>query len=232
MEALRGEFDAAWAQFQTLDGLRVVPDTLEAEWTRGRDTYLAFLVPIEDPAVAEHLRKLVRAVEDIPGVEPYPEDYWHITIKGLGFENANRGRRDNVSTSAVRSVAEAARHVFARQPPFEARIGLAAAFPEVVFAEVWDALPVRDLNGRVLEAIPSLVRYPFDGPHFLPHISIARFTSKDGISQLKETVGRLREESPGPSFSVNEVRLVRAHLSERTPILETMETYRLRQSAL
>ncbi len=228
MEALRGEFDAAWAQFQTLDSLRLVPDTLEAEWTRGRDTYLAFLVPIEDPAVAEHLRKLVRAVEDIPGVEPYPEDYWHITIKGLGFENANRGRRDNVSTSAVRSVAEAARHVFARQPPFEARIGLAAAFPEVVFAEVWDALPVRDLNGRLLEAIPSLVRYQFDGPHFLPHISVARFTSNDGLPQLKEAVSRSREEGAGPPLSVGEIQLIRAHLSERAPILETIEIYRLK----
>ncbi|TMG03177.1 MAG: hypothetical protein E6I09_08470 [Chloroflexi bacterium] len=228
MEALRGEFDAAWAQFQTLDSLRLVPDTLEAEWTRGRDTYLAFLVPIEDPAVAEHLRKLVRAVEDIPGVEPYPEDYWHITIKGLGFENANRGRRDNVSTSAVRSVAEAARHVFARQPPFEARIGLAAAFPEVVFAEVWDALPVRDLNGRLLEAKPSLVRYQFDGPHFLPHISVARFTSNDGLPQLKEAVSRSREEGAGPPLSVGEIQLIRAHLSERAPILETIEIYRLK----
>jgi len=228
MEALRGEFDAAWAQFQTLDSLRLVPDTLEAEWTRGRDTYLAFLVPIEDPAVAEHLRKLVRAVEDIPGVEPYPEDYWHITIKGLGFENANRGRRDNVSTSAVRSVAEAARHVFARQPPFEARIGLAAAFPEVVFAEVWDALPVRDLNGRLLEAKPSLVRYQFDGPHFLPHISVARFTSNDGLPQLKEAVSRSREEGAGRPLSVGEIQLIRAHLSGRAPILETIEIYRLK----
>ena len=228
MEALRGEFEAAWAQFQTLDSLRLVPETLEAEWSRGRDTYVAFLVPIDDPAVAEHLRKLVRAVEDIPGVEPYPEDYWHITIKGLGFENANRGRRDNVSTSAVRSVAEAARHVFARQPPFEARIGLAAAFPEVVFAEVWDALPVRDLNGRLLEAKPSLVRYQFDGPHFLPHISVARFTSNDGLYQLKEAVSRSREEGAGPLLSVGEIQLIRAHLSERAPILETIEIYRLK----
>ena len=228
MEALRGEFDAAWAQFQTLDSLRLVPETLEAEWSRGRDTYLAFLVPIDDPAVAEHLRKLVRAVDRIPGVEPYPEDYWHITIKGIGFENANPGQTEDVSRSAVRSVAEAARDVFAHQPPFEARIGLAAAFPEVVFAEVWDALPVRDLNGRLLEAIPSLVRYQFDGPHFLPHISVARFTSNDGLPQLKEAVSRSREEGAGPPLSVGEIQLIRAHLSERAPILETIETYRLK----
>ena len=228
MDALEGEFDAAWADFQALDSLRLVAETLEAEWSRGRDMYLAFLVPIVDASVSAHLRKLVRAVEDTPGVEPYPEDYWHMTIKGIGFENENAASPDNVLTSSVRLVAETAGAVFAQQPPFEAQIGLAAAFPEVIFAEVWDALPVRVLNERVLEAIPSLVRYPFDGPHFLPHVSIARFTSNDGLSQLKETAARLRDEGPGPAFSVDEVRLVRAHLSERAPTLETIETYRLK----
>src|SRR2546422_951453 len=228
MDALKGEFDTAWADFQTLDDLRLVAETLEAEWSRGRDTYLAFLVPIVDASVSAHLRKLVRAVEDPPGVEPYPEDYWHITIKGIGFENENAASPDNVLTSSVRLVAEAGGAVFARQPPFEARIGLAAAFPEVVFAEVWDALPVRDLNGRLLEAKPSLVRYQFDGPHFLPHISVARFTSNDGLPQLKEAVSRSREEGAGPPLSVGEIQLIRAHLSERAPILETIEIYRLK----
>ena len=228
MEGLRGEFEAARAQFQSTESLRLVPDTLEAEWSRGRDTYLAFLIPIVDAAVASHLRKLAHAVEEIPGVEPYPEDYWHITIKGIGFEGENAKSPDDVSRSAARSVAESARAIFAKQRPFEPRMGLAAAFPEVVFAEVWDAPPVRELNEKMLKAIPDLVRYPFDGSHFLPHVSIARFTSNDGLTQLKEMVGGLREEGPGPPFPVEEVSLVRAHLSERAPTLETIETYRLK----
>ena len=186
MEALRGEFEAAWAQFQTLESLRLVPETLEAEWTRGRDTYLAFLVPIEDPAVAEHLRKLVRAVDGIPGVEPYPEDYWHITIKGVGFENANPNHQEDVSRSAVRSVAEAARDVFAHQPPFEARLGLAAAFPEVVFAEVWDAppVPLEDVDLKVLQ---NLNGQSVEG--------VAQKLQNDGVSpeQVQTAVKRLAE---------------------------------------
>src|SRR6266545_1846154 len=181
MDALRGEFEIAWAQFETLGSLRLVPDTLEAEWTRGRDTYLAFLVPIDDEAVAKHLRGLVKTVEHIPGVEPYPEDYWHLTIKGLGFENENAGRPEDVSPVEAKSVAETARSIFSQQPTVEAQIGLAAAFAEVVFAEVWDAVHVRELNERLLEAIPGLVRYPFDGASFLPHVSIARFTSNEGL---------------------------------------------------
>jgi 2'-5' RNA ligase len=228
MKALRGEFDAAWAQFQTLESLRLVPDTLEAEWTRGRDTYLAFLIPVVDPAVAANLRELALALAEIPGVEPYPEDYWHITIKGLGFEVEGTPGAENVPPARVGEIAVGGGEVFRAQPSFEARIGLAAAFQEVVFAEVWDDGQVRTLNERLLAAIPDLVRYPFDGPHFLPHISIARFTSNDGLPRLKETIRRLRAREPGPTFSVDEIHFIRARLSDRAPKLETIETYRLK----
>jgi len=227
MDILRREFDAAWAGFQSLDSLRLVPDTLESEWTRGRDTYLAFLISVDEPDAVSRLRSLVRQIDRIPGVEPYPEAYWHITIKGIGFEVANADRPDDVSASEVQRIAKASNTVFAAQPAFEVRLGLAGAFPEVVIAEVWDNLPVRDLNCRLLETISGVVRYPFDGPNFLPHVSIARFASDEGLRQLKETISRLRDEPPGPAFPVREVRFIRARLSERAPSFETIKTYHL-----
>jgi len=227
MDALRREFDAAWAQFKTLSALRLVPDTLEAEWPRGRDTYLAFLTPVDDPAVVRYLRGVARAIEGIPGVEPYPEDYWHITIKGIGFEARTSAQPEDVSASQVAGGAEAARAVFAGQPSFETQIGLVSAFPEVVLAEVWGSAAVRDLNVRLIEAMPGIVRYSFDGGNFLPHISIARFTSNDGLAQLKEIISGLRDGPAGPAFTVREVHLIRARLSERTPSFETIETYPL-----
>ena len=227
MDTLRREFDAAWAQFQALDALRLVPETLESEWARGRDTYLAFLVQLDDDAAVAHLRDVVQSIQGIPGVEPYPEGYWHVTIKGAGFEVDAPSRPDEVAASDVESLARAAREVFAGQPAFEARIGLAGAFPEVVIAEVWESLPVRDLNCRLLDAIPGLLRYPFDGPNFLPHVSLARFTSSEGLPRLRETIAGLRQGPPGPPFPVREVHLIRAHLSERAPSFETIESYGL-----
>ena len=227
MDNLRREFDAAWADFRTLDSLRLIPETIESEWTRGRDTYLAFLISLDDLSAVSHLRNLVRQIETIPGVEPYPEDYWHITIKGIGFEVPNATRPDDLRGSEVQRIAKTARAVFATQPAFEVRLGLAGGFPEVVIAEVWDSLPVRDLNCRLLEAAPGLIRYPFDGPNFLPHVSIARFASDERLTGLKETLSRLRQSPPGPAFTVREVRFIRAQLSERTPSFQTIETYAL-----
>jgi len=227
MDALRREFDAAWARFKTVDALRLVPDTLESEWPRGRDTYLAFLTPVDDPAVVGYLRGVARVIERIPGVEPYPEDYWHITVKGIGFEARTAAQPEDVSASQVAGVAVAARDVFAGQPAFETQIGLVSAFPQVVFAEVWGSAAVRDLNVRLIEAMPGIVRYPFDGGNFLPHISIARFTSNDGLAQLEDTIARLRDGPAGPAFTIRDVHLMRARLSERAPSFETIETYQL-----
>jgi 2'-5' RNA ligase len=227
MDTLQREFDDAWVGFQSLDSLRLLPDTLESEWMRGRDRYLAFLCPVTDPAVVGHLRDALRSLEGIPGVEPYPEDYWHITVKGIGFEVEAPAQPDDVAQTEVAGIAGAAREIFAAQPAFDVGIGHLSAFPEGVFAEVRGSIPVRDLNRRVLEAMPGLVRYPFDGETFLPHVSVARFTSNEGLPELKETIGRLRDAPPGPMFRIAEVQLVRARLSERAPTLEAIETYLL-----
>jgi 2'-5' RNA ligase len=227
MDSLQKEFAAAQAQFQSLEALRLVPETLESEWTRGRDTYLAFLVPVDDPAAVSHLRAVVRQIEHIPGVEPYPESYWHITVKGIGFEAETAERPNDVGRRDFDRIALAARRVFEAEPAFEVTLGHANGFPEVVFAEVWDGLPVRELNARLLEALPDLIRYPFDGEVFLPHVSVARFTSDDGLDELKTTLSSLRGNEPGPGFLISDVQLVRAHLSASAPKLETIETYRL-----
>ena len=228
MDSLGEEFDAAWEQFLSLESLRLLPETLESAWTRGLETYLAFLVGIDEPAVLAHLRSIVRTIEGIPGVEPYPESYWHATIKGIGFGVRDEEHADGVGEEQLARIANAARKVFAWQPAFEIQIGPPNGFPEVVFAEVWGSLPVREMNVRLLEAAPELVRYPFDGEVFLPHVSVARFTSNDGLRELKEALAEERREiAGGPRLFVDEVRLVRAHLSAAAPRLETIESYRL-----
>jgi 2'-5' RNA ligase len=227
MDSLQGEFEAAWTQFQLLEDLRLVSDTLESEWTRGRDAYLAFLVPVDDTQAVDYLRATVRRIEQVPGVEPYPEGYWHITIKGIGFEAESAERPDDVGRQDLDSIKESAARVFKAQAAFDVTVGQANAFPEVVFAEVQNSLPVRDLNIRLLEAAPELIRYPFDGEVFLPHVSIARFTSAEGLDELKETLHSLRNGEPHPTLRIGEVDLVRAHLSAGAPQLETIHTYRL-----
>ncbi|HSP54384.1 MAG TPA: 2'-5' RNA ligase family protein [Dehalococcoidia bacterium] len=221
------EFQAAWARFQATGNPVLVPETLESAWAQGRDRFLAFLVPVDNPAVLSHIRAITDRLRSIPGVEPYPKEYYHITIKGAGFLVAEPSNSDECSQSGMEAAAEQAARSLARQPPFRVDIGLPNGFPEVVFMEVWDGGDVRRLNTALMEGLPNLVRYPFDGPRFLPHISIARFTSDEGLAELKAVLADLRNSAAGPAFTVTHIDLICAHLSAAAPTFELLRRYQL-----
>lgn len=223
-------FDHAWERFRGLNSLTLVSDTVEGQWARGRNAYLAFLVPIEDAAVRGHISRVIRRIAAIPGVEPYPEPYWHMTVKGVGFEVEEPAAFEEIAKRDVTRIADAARSVFANESAFETRIGLANGFPEVVFLEVWNAGRVPRLNARLMDVITALARYPVDGANFLPHISIARFTSGAGLARLKDALAGLRDEDPGPDFAVDRIDLIRAHLGAAAPTFETIASYPFRGS--
>lgn len=227
MYAHLDEFAAAWERFQTAQSLVPEPDTLESAWAQGHERYAAFLVPVDDPVVLAHIRPIAQRIREIPGLDPYPEEYYHITIKGAGFLVADPSGPGECTEANLRQRAETAAGVFARQPPFEVTIGPPNAFPEVVFLEAWDNGEVRRLNTALMEAIPSLPAYPFDGQRFLPHISIARFTSHGGLPQLKALLAELRQGGPGPSFTVTHIDLICAHLSPAAPAFERLRRYHL-----
>jgi len=222
-------FEHAWSRFHNLDALRLVEDTLESQWVRGRTDYLALLVQVQDAAVRRHIARFVSTITPVRGVEPYPEPYWHITIKGIGFLVRDTPGPDEVSERELSQIREAAAAVLHQQPAFHARIGPISAFPEVVFLEIWDEGRVRDLNALLLESVPLIPRYPVDGAVFLPHISIARFTSNEALVPLKQAVLRLREQGPGPALTVDRIDLISDRLSAGAPAFETIESYSLRR---
>ncbi len=220
------EFAAAWQRFQQLDAVHAFGDTLEAEWTRGRAIYLAFLIKLEDAAAREYVSRVQQRIEGITGVERYPDYYWHMTVKGVGFQVIKKTMPDDILRQDVPRIANAARKVFERAPAFDAQIGPPNGFPEVVFLEVRDGGRIRELNTRICEAMPELPRAVFDGELFLPHVSIARFTSNDGLPQLKQALASLRDE-PGPAIQVRRIEFVKVWLSEAMPEFDTLATYSL-----
>jgi 2'-5' RNA ligase len=220
-------FDDAWASFQQRDSLRLAGDTLEWAWTRGRAQYLTFLVRVEDATAREHIARAQERIAGIPGVEPYPDWYWHITVKGAGFQVIKRTHDDDVLRQDVPRIAAKARATLTREPAFDAQLGLANGFAEVVFLEAWDGGRTRQLNQRLCDALPELPRYPIDGGVLLPHVSIARFTSNEGLAPLKQALADLRSDGPGPSFQVRRVEFVKVWLSEAIPEFDTLATYSL-----
>ncbi|MCH7616672.1 MAG: 2'-5' RNA ligase family protein [Chloroflexi bacterium] len=229
MSELSTNFDGAWRRFQDADSLRLLETTLEWEWARGRTDYFAFLITVSDEAVREYTSAMIAQIAEIPGVDPYPEHYWHVTVKGVGFLAEEPSREDEVSLADVERLAETVRPALESQAPFEVTVGPVNAFAEVVMLEAHDGGATRCLNAALLEAAPELQRYAVDGEMFLPHVSIARFSSNEGLARLKETLAGLRETAePGPTFTATEASLIRAHLAREAPEFDLVAEYRLR----
>ncbi len=229
MQELSPDFVEAWRRFQSIDSLRLLQETLEWEWTRGRTDYVAFLIAISDEDARRHVASQIAPLEGIPGVRPYPESYWHITVKGVGFLVDEPKRSDEVSWDEVKALSEAARPVIEAMPAFEVTLGPVSGFAEVVILEVHDGGTVRGMNQRLMEALPSVPRYPVDGDIFLPHVSIARFESNDGLLQLKETLAGMRNVPETFRFRASEVLLIQAHLADAAPVFDLLTLYKLRE---
>ncbi len=230
MDDLASSFDDAWARFQASDSLQLADDTSWWDWTRGRAQFLTFLVRPAGDAARAHLARVVERLASIPGVEPYPDWYWHITVKGAGFQVIKRTHEDDVLRQDVARIAGKARALFAREATFEGQLGLANAFASVVFVEVWDGGRMRELNTRLLAEVPEIARYPIDGEGYLPHISIASFTSSEGLAELKSMLEALRAEGPGPRCSASQVAFVKVWLSEEPPEFDEVAAYPLRDA--
>jgi hypothetical protein len=222
------EFHAAWEAFQQTDSLTLVGDTLEGQGAHGRAQYLALVVRIEDRPVVQYLSDIGARIRTIPGVQMYPGWYLHMTVKGVGFQVIKRTHDDDILRQDLPRLVIRAKDLITEQVAFHAQLGQINAFTEVVFVEVHDAGRVRALNTLLLNQLRGVARYPFDGASFLPHISIARFTSSEGLLELKKALATLREEPlAAPTLAVRRIEFIKAWLVEPIPEFETLATYAL-----
>ncbi|HUF52583.1 MAG TPA: 2'-5' RNA ligase family protein [Dehalococcoidia bacterium] len=223
------DFTGAWERFERIQTLRLLEQTHEWEWTRGRTDLFAFLIPIADDALCDYIAHIAEDIDGIPGVDPYPQRYWHATIKVVGFLADEANREDEVTLADVERMAEQARPALEGCPPFDLQLGQVNAFLEVVFVEVEDGGHIRAMNTCLLESVPGLQRTPVDAEAFLPHVSIARFASNEGLDQIKSSLRRLRAlHRSGPGVRVESVSFIRAHLAREAPTFDLLAEYPLR----
>lgn len=219
-----------WDGFLARDAVVLAEQTIEP-FARGRAQHLTFLVRVEDAAARAYAAGVIDRIADVPGVEPFPDWYWHVTIKGAGFQTIKRVYDDDILRQDVPRMSSQAKAVFDRASAFDAEIGPPNGFPGGVILEVHDGGAVRALNEQLLEHVTGIPRYEFDGAPFLPHISITRFRSAEGLALLKERLAALRTEPPGPRLPVRRIELVKAWVTEEVPELETLASYQLRPAA-
>ncbi|MCP9211449.1 2'-5' RNA ligase family protein [Streptomyces sp. NEAU-Y11] len=136
-------------------------------WSVGRRFYTWHLTVGDQPDVQRYAAVYRDALAHLPGLDPIPDQWLHLTMQGLGFIN-------EVDEHEVQAITAAAQSRLADLPPLELNLTDVTVTPEAVLAPAQPADAVTAVRNTIRAAIadvwPSIPEAP-DG--FRPHVSIA-----------------------------------------------------------
>ena len=196
------------------------------DWAKGRTKYLTFIVRVREEKLVEKIRCVQKQLSSVPCVDPFPEDYLHITVKGCGFLAESPEHEDDIPVEKLQTIIDQATEIL-QTPRFRIHLPKLNLFPSVVFLEVHDNGRIGEMN-RELQSICGIRRMRFDFPLFLPHISVAQFQSEQEFDRLINYLERFRDVEFGET-ATGSIELVIAHINGRYPQLESIHAFELRQ---
>lgn len=145
-------------------------------WRVGR-TFYTWHLTFDHAADVHRLAGEYAAALDLPGLDVIPPKWLHLTMQGIGFT-------DEIPTSEVDAITDAARTRLAQVPAFDVTLGPTVTDPEVVRLHVDPAEPVAQVRTAIRAAIADIWgadRVPEAEAGFTPHVSLA-YSSSDGPS--------------------------------------------------
>lgn len=196
------------------------------DWSKGRNEYLTFLVKVKHESIVEKIIATQNELSKIPCIDPFPREYFHITVKECGFLAESKTYEDDVLIDDLQKIINQAKQILQRFKKFKGFLSKLNLFPGVVFVQVYDEGKIGELN-KELQSITEIKKMEFDYPNFLPHISIAQFQSNRGFDRLISYLEKIRDMEFGV-MTVDSIELVIAYLHKRYPKLETIHTFGLK----
>ncbi|HMM29231.1 MAG TPA: 2'-5' RNA ligase family protein [Aggregatilineaceae bacterium] len=217
--ALDRAFAAKWEQFARL---KRTEDTFERE-LRGLRRWLmmpfiAFVIPIEDPAVRDQLAAWQSAFADMMPYLPQPVERAHVTLHYVGQLRTSAWMLlpHTWERSALGWMAARAGAALKQCRQFTIGIGPLNAFANVLFAEVHDGERecLRATRLRVRRALPLRAR-PSSPWSYLPHVTLG-FWGEQPAAPLVERLRPFRNAAPLP-LRVSRVKLT-VYWRDRVPL--------------
>jgi 2'-5' RNA ligase len=218
-------FADAWEKRKNVQ-LNVTKYWVDSDWTKGRNQFLTFLVKIRDEELVEKIAGIQRKLSTVSCVTPFPKDYFHISVTGLGFLVKTEEYEDDILIDSLQRIINQAEEVLQQFSKFKVFLSKLNIFPDVVFVEVHAGNKIEEIHRR-LQAIPEIRKRKFDYPSFLPHISIMHFQKNKDFTRVISCLEKLRDTEFG-KMTVNSIELVNAHLFKKHPKLKTIRTFELK----
>ena len=201
-------------------------DWVDNDWAKGRNQYMTFLIRIKDEKLIEKICEIQDKLSTIPCVDPFPKDYFHITVKGCGFPVGSEIYDDDILKENLQKIVNKAKEFLQASHKFNLLLPKLNIFSEVVLVEVHDEGKIGELN-KGLREIPEIKKMKHDYPIILPHISIAQFKNNREFTRLISSLEELRATEFG-QITVNHIELVNAQLSGKYPTLESIHSFKLK----
>ncbi|WP_243761604.1 2'-5' RNA ligase family protein [Streptomyces sp. YIM 98790] len=142
-------------------------------WRPGRTFYTWHLTWRNAPEVLRFADEARRALEDVPGLDPVPDRWLHLTMQGLGFT-------DEVAEADVRAVVEAARARLATVSPPKVTVSGPVVTPEAIYGVPEPVSAIAAIRAAIRQAVADVwPAVPEPEAGFRPHITVA-YSSADG----------------------------------------------------
>ena len=206
----------------------VLTSWIDNDWSKGRRRYLTLLVRVNDVKAINKAIEFQSKLVVFPCIDLFPKNYFHITVKGIGFLTQSKQYSDDVLKKDVEKIVCQTKDILKSFTPFEASLLNLNYFSEVICIEVYDNNQIREMNKILLE-VPEIMQMDIEYPRFLPHFSIAQFNNDERFNELIDYLEEHRNTQFG-KFTIDAIELVIAHLPryDRYPRLETLHEFRLR----
>jgi 2'-5' RNA ligase len=224
-ERVEDRFATVWRERNRTQP-EIMKDWVDNDWAKGRNQFLTFLIKIKDEKLIEKISEIQDTLSTIPCVDPFPQDYLHITVKGCGFLVKSERYDDDILTENLPKIVSKAEEILQTFHKFNLLLPTLNVFSEVVVVEVHDEGKVGELN-KGLQEIAEIKKMKFDYPIILPHISIAQFKNNREFDRLIRSLEELRATEFG-QITVNHLELVNAQLSGKYPVLERIHSFKLK----
>lgn len=204
----------------------VMKDWVNNDWAKGRNQYLTFHIRVKNRTLIKKIIDVQNKLSNILCFDPFPKDYFHITVKECGFLVKIKKYEDDVLVSDLQKIISKAKETLQAFNRFDIFLSKLNIFSDVVFIEVYDDGKIGELN-KELQAVDEVKKMKFDYPDFLPHLSIAQFKDNQDFARLISCLEKMRDVEFG-TLTVSSIELTIAHLYKKYPKLETICTFNLK----
>ena len=224
-EIHREKFNYLWDQFR--NGYK--PSVYNPEVVvgcNGRKNSLMLSIHIDQPEFIRRIQSITDQIRRIPGVYVMPPEYYHITVKRLGFLTTQKQHDYDIEPQTLEQIIEQSNQIFTEIREFSIRLKSVNGLASFVIIEVEDNGAIAQIQGRFHEDATLVPNYSIEGEDWLPHLSIAGLKNLKGLNALKSEMGRLRRIDIG-EIQVTHIDLSQAILQKPCPQFRILNSFPL-----